>query len=86
MGGKSSSELLRDAQAELVSTSMFEHTSLGQIQRWLGVQALFDVVFSCRVEELREPYKSFEHYETKTPSPEASSSFKYLRLDSSLCQ
>ncbi|KAF8610148.1 hypothetical protein BDV93DRAFT_517326 [Ceratobasidium sp. AG-I] len=70
MDGKSPLELLQDSQTELVSTSAFEHTPLGQIQRWLGVQSLFDIVFSCRVEEPREPYKSFKHCETKTPSPE----------------
>ncbi|EUC66117.1 condensation domain protein, partial [Rhizoctonia solani AG-3 Rhs1AP] len=66
----SSSDALSKSQAELASTLAFEHTPLGNIQRWLGIQPLFETLFSCRIEEGRVPYQSFEHCETKAPSTE----------------
>ncbi|KAG8774039.1 Non-ribosomal peptide synthetase [Ceratobasidium sp. 428] len=70
MHGKSTSDLLRDSQSELMSSSAYEHTSLGRIQRWLGVQSLFNTLFSCRIEEPRRPYMSFSHLQTDSPPPE----------------
>ncbi|KAG9082491.1 Non-ribosomal peptide synthetase, partial [Ceratobasidium sp. UAMH 11750] len=70
MRDRSTSDLLRDSQAELTSTSAYEHTPLGRIQRWLGVQSLFSTLFSCRVEEQKEPYTSFKHLQTDSPPPE----------------
>ncbi|CUA72232.1 hypothetical protein RSOLAG22IIIB_00897 [Rhizoctonia solani] len=66
----SSPDVLSKSQAELASTLAFEHTPLGNIQRWLGVQSLFETLFSCRIEEDRMPYKSFEHCETTAPLTE----------------
>ncbi|KAG8734468.1 Non-ribosomal peptide synthetase [Ceratobasidium sp. 423] len=66
----SSMDVLSNSQAELTTTLAFEHTPLGNIQRWLGVPLLFETLFSCRVEEGRVPYKSFEHCETKAPLTE----------------
>ncbi|CAE6524666.1 unnamed protein product [Rhizoctonia solani] len=66
----SSLDALSKSQAELTTTLAFEHTPLGNIQRWLGVPLLFETLFSCRIEENRAPYKSFEHYETKAPLTE----------------
>ncbi|CAE6419816.1 unnamed protein product [Rhizoctonia solani] len=68
--GVSPSDALNKSQAELASTLAFEHTPLGNIQRWLGIQSLFETLFSCRIEESRVPYQSFEHCETKAPSTE----------------
>ncbi|KAJ1310440.1 hypothetical protein OPQ81_007173 [Rhizoctonia solani] len=67
---RSLSDVLSRSQAELASTLAFEHTPLGNIQRWLGVQSLFETLFSCRIEEGRAPYKSFEYCETKAPLTE----------------
>ncbi|CAE6433958.1 unnamed protein product [Rhizoctonia solani] len=66
----SSPDVLSKSQAELASTLAFEHTPLGNIQRWLGVQLLFETLFSCRIEEGRKPYESFDHCETKAPLTE----------------
>ncbi|KAH7340224.1 hypothetical protein B0J17DRAFT_595170 [Rhizoctonia solani] len=68
--GLPSLDALSKSQAELASTLAFEHTPLGNIQRWLGIQPLFETLFSCRVEEERMSYKSFEYCETKAPSTE----------------
>ncbi|GAB1517179.1 Non-ribosomal peptide synthetase [Rhizoctonia solani] len=65
-----SPDVLGKSQAELTSTLAFEHTPLGNIQRWLGVQSFFETLFSCRIEGGREPYRSFEHCETKAPLTE----------------
>ncbi|KAG9076178.1 Non-ribosomal peptide synthetase, partial [Ceratobasidium sp. 370] len=67
MRDKSTSDLLQASQTELISTSAYEHTPLGRVQRWLGVQSLFSTLFSCRIEEPREPYASFTHFQTDSP-------------------
>ncbi|KDN49336.1 hypothetical protein RSAG8_02038, partial [Rhizoctonia solani AG-8 WAC10335] len=66
----SSPDALSKSHIELTSTLAFEHTPLGNIQRWLGIQPLFETLFSCRIEEDRLPYKSFEHCKTKAPLTE----------------
>ncbi|KAG9127508.1 Non-ribosomal peptide synthetase [Ceratobasidium sp. 392] len=78
MRGRSTSNLLRDAQSELTSTSAYEHTPLGRIQRWLGVKSLFNTLFSCRIEEFREPYMSFRHLQTVSPPLEFSLAVEML--------
>ncbi|QRV86118.1 condensation domain protein [Ceratobasidium sp. AG-Ba] len=76
--GKSPSDLLRDSQAELISTSPYENTPLGRIQRWVRAQSVFNVLFSCRIQERRDSYASFKHIQTDSPPPEFPLSIEML--------
>ena len=48
----------------------YEHVPLGTIQRWLGVTALVDVLFSVREEIPPNDYECFEHTPFRPPPPE----------------
>lgn len=43
--------LLQAAQNDLNETAKFQHTSLGQIQRWVGRKDLVEILLSCRYED-----------------------------------
>lgn len=43
--------LLQAAQNDLNATPRFQHSSLGQIQRWIGQKNVIEVLFLCRYED-----------------------------------
>ncbi|KAF5368041.1 hypothetical protein D9758_004463 [Tetrapyrgos nigripes] len=57
----SSSKLLDTAQQYINATLPYEHTPLGCIHRWLGVQDLVEVLLSCRFDSESQPTNVIEH-------------------------
>lgn len=69
---KDSTELLLTTQADLSVTSAFEHSSLGRIQRWLGIKSLVQSLFSCRIISPRERGGTLHFVATRIPPSEVS--------------
>lgn len=64
------SDFLKTAQRSLLDSSAHDRIPLGQIQRWLGLKSLVEVLFSCRIEGSRASYQQLQHIEGTPPSPE----------------
>lgn len=66
----SSSNLLERSQSFVTESIQHEQVALGQIQRWLGVTELVDVLFSCRFDTGEQVSDVIEHIGTSRSSPE----------------
>lgn len=61
---------IQSCQSSIMRLIPYEHVPLGTIQRWLGVTALVDVLFSVRDEIPPNNYECFEHIPLRPPPPE----------------
>ncbi|KAF9649477.1 hypothetical protein BDM02DRAFT_3230298 [Thelephora ganbajun] len=66
-------EYIQSCQSSITRLIPYEHVPLGTIQRWLGVTALVDVLFSVREEIPPNQYDCFEYIPFHPPPPEARS-------------
>ncbi|KAJ3856653.1 hypothetical protein EV368DRAFT_78489 [Lentinula lateritia] len=64
------SNLLERSQSFVSESIQHEQVALGQIQRWLGVTELVDVLFSCRFDTGEQVSDVIEHIGTSRSSPE----------------
>ncbi|KAJ3918621.1 hypothetical protein F5877DRAFT_78832 [Lentinula edodes] len=64
------SNLLQRSQSFVTESIQHEQVALGQIQRWLGVTELVDVLFSCRFDTGEQVSDVIEHIGTSRSSPE----------------
>ena len=61
---------IQSCQSSITRLIPYEHVPLGTIQRWLGVTALVDVLFSVREEIPPNNYECLEHIPFRPPPPE----------------
>ena len=65
---------IQSCQTSITRLIPYEHVPLGAIQRWLGVPALIDVLFSIREESPPNDYECLEYIPFPLPPPEVRSS------------
>ncbi|KAG7086753.1 NRPS protein [Marasmius oreades] len=63
-------KMLREAQTFVRESSKFEHASLGQVQMWLGVRNLVEVLLSCRFDDGPKTKEVVEHIASSRSVPE----------------
>ncbi|KAL0578432.1 Non-ribosomal peptide synthetase [Marasmius crinis-equi] len=63
-------EMLKKTQGFVGESSKYEHVSLGQVQRWLGVKNLIDVLLSCRFDGGVKQKNIVEHLASSRAIPE----------------
>ncbi|KAJ8078433.1 Non-ribosomal peptide synthetase [Marasmius tenuissimus] len=65
-----SDHLFKNAQSFISESSRYEHVSLGQVQRWLGVKNLVGVLLSCRFDDHAKRTEVIEHLASSRAVPE----------------
>ena len=78
------SRYMQSCQSSITRLIPYEHVPLGAIQRWLGVPALIDVLFSIREESPPNNYECLEYIPFPPPPPEVRSSHSLYLCHASL--